>query len=117
MTTRIVLSIDEVWMDGVTPAADLSDQLTQALHALLLRPEVLSTLQALPDVEVERIDAGKLTSGVSVGSRSARSAQLGSELATAVMRSVMGAHKERQSAVIQPSPSSFSSGFGSKEQP
>ena len=56
MTTRIVLSIDEVWMDGVTPAADLSEQLTQALHALLLRPEVLSTLQALPDVEVERIE-------------------------------------------------------------
>jgi hypothetical protein len=117
MTARIHLTIDEVWMDGVTPAADLSELLTKELHALLLRPEVLSTLQALPDVEVDRIDGGKLTSGVSSGSRDARSAQLGSELAAAVTRSLLGVGLGRQTADVQPSLSSGVSGFGSKEQP
>lgn len=117
MTARVHLTIDEVWLEGISPAGDLSELLTRELRALCLRPEVLSALQALPGVEIDRIDGGRLGSGAMAAHGPVRTSTLGAELAAAVTRSLLGVQTAAQSAEPSHDLTHGSSDFGSKEQP
>lgn len=121
MSAQVYLTIDEVWLDGITPSADLSALLAQELQALCQQKEVLAALQQLPGTEIARIDGGRLGSGAARGPAGALS--LGQDLAAIVTRSLLdlGTSTQHTDSAHSQSPAhSQSVGlscFGSKEQP